>query len=185
LQELARIAAFTQGLRGSDARHHWTQVSPTVSDITIMLPSLTLLSSRRRQPGFGARTTTTMAAPSTQRVEVCPPSLRCAPEATSAWQRVLFWLMAPAPHDAAPPVNRLPNVRTDFLATLADIESADADLVRSRIDQTHSLRELWHLRAEVFRVVGLAFSQTEAVQRVALLNRHFPTRAPRSQYAPL
>ncbi len=156
-----------------------------MSDITIMLPSLTLLSTRRRHSRFGARTTTTMPAPSSLRVEVCPPSLRCAPAAGSAWQRVLFWLMAPAPHEAAPPLNRLPQVRTEFMATLADIDSEDAEVVRGRIDQTHSLRELWHLRAEVFRVVGVAFSQTEAVQRVALLNRHFPTRAPRSQYAPL
>jgi hypothetical protein len=150
-----------------------------------MLPSLTLLPARRRHSSFGARTTTTMPASTGLRVEVCPPSLRCVPAGGSAWQRVLFWLMAPAPHDAAPSPDGLPQVRLEFMATLADIDSDDADVVRGRIGQTHSLRELWHLRAEVFRVVGVAFNQTEAVQRVALLNRHFPTRAPRSQYATL
>ena len=105
--------------------------------------------------------------------------------ACGAWQRLLFWLMAPTPHEAAPPAARLPAVRTEFLATLADIDSADADVLRGRIHDTRSLRELWHLRAEIYRVVGVARSQTEAGARVDLLNRHFPTRAPRSQFAVL
>jgi len=126
----------------------------------------------------------TLADPSCFRPEVCPPSLRVAPEG-GAWQRFLFWLMAPAPHDAAPPVNRLPGVRTEFMATLSDIDSPDADRLRHRIGDTRSLRELWHLRAEIYRLVGCAHSQHQAEERVALLNRHFPTRAPRSQFASL
>lgn len=117
------------------------------------------------------------------RVESVPPSLRCAP--ASGWQRVMFWLMAPTPQSAAPPLNRLPNVRTDFMAALADIGTDDAQRVRQRVHEARSLRELWHVRAELFSVVGLAHSQTEAEQRLILLNRHFPTRAPRSQFAPL
>jgi hypothetical protein len=127
---------------------------------------------------------TTLCDPSSLRVEVCPPSLRCAPEG-GAWQRLLFWLMAPAPQDAAPPINRLPQVRTEFMATLADIDSEEADTLRLRIRDARSLRELWHTRAELYRVVGVAYSQDEAESRVNLLNRHFPTRAPRSQFAPL
>lgn len=126
----------------------------------------------------------TLCDPSSLRVEVCPPSLRCAPEG-NAWQRLMFWLMAPAPQDTAPPVNRLPQVRTEFLATLADIEGEDAEALRRRIHDTRSLRELWHTRAEVYRVVGVAHNQTQAEDRLSLLNRHFPTRAPRSQFAPL
>jgi hypothetical protein len=125
----------------------------------------------------------TLLDPSSFRVEVCPPSLRQAP--ASAWQRLLFWLMAPAPQDAAPPPNRLPGVRGEFNAVLADIDSHEAQQLRYRIDQAHSLRELWHLRAETYRVVGLAHTQTQAEERLARLNRHFPTRAPRSQLAPL
>jgi hypothetical protein len=116
-------------------------------------------------------------------MEVCPPSLRCAPP--SAWQRLLFWMMAPAPDKAAPPLNRLPSVRNEFLALLADIHGEEADALRVRISQCRSLRELWHARAETFRLVGVAHSQAEADHRLALLNRHFPTRAPRSQFAPL
>lgn len=126
----------------------------------------------------------TLCDPSSLRVEVCPPSLRCAPVG-STWQRLMFWLMAPAPRDAAPPVNRLPGVRMEFLATLADIDSEEADALRLRIQDTRSLRELWHTRAEVYRVVGVAHNQGQAESRVNLLNRHFPTRAPRSQFATL
>ena len=125
----------------------------------------------------------TLMGASGLRVESVPPSLRCAP--ASGWQRVMFWLMAPTPQSAAPPLNRLPNVRTDFMAALADIGTDDAQRVRQRVHEARSLRELWHVRAELFSVVGLAHSQTEAEQRLILLNRHFPTRAPRSQFAPL
>jgi hypothetical protein len=125
----------------------------------------------------------TLAAPSSLRMEVCPPSLRQAPD--SGWQRVMFWLLAPSPQDAAPPPSQLPSVRMDFMATLADIDSDDADTLRSRIRSTHTLRELWHLRAEIYRVVGVAHRQSEAETRLALLNCHFPTRAPRSQFGAL
>jgi hypothetical protein len=127
---------------------------------------------------------TTLADPSSLRTEVVPPSLRCAPDG-GAWQRLMFWLLAPAPHEAAPPPSRLPKVRMDFLATLADIEGPEADELRQRIEDTRTLRELWHLRAELFRLVGVAHSQWQAEQRLDLLNCHFPTRAPRSQFAVL
>ena len=117
------------------------------------------------------------------RVHCGPPSLRHAP--SSLWQRLVFWLLAPAPQDAAPPLNRLPGVRTDFMASLADIGTEDADHIRLRIHEARSLRELWHVRAELYHVVSMAHSQTEAEQRLLMLNRHFPTRAPRSQFASL
>lgn len=117
------------------------------------------------------------------RVHCGPPSLRHAP--SSLWQRLVFWLLAPAPQDAAPPLNRLPGVRTDFMASLTDIGTEDADHIRLRIHEARSLRELWHVRAELYHVVSMAHSQTEAEQRLLMLNRHFPTRAPRSQFASL
>jgi hypothetical protein len=115
---------------------------------------------------------------------VTPPSLRCAPE--SAWQRLIFWLMAPDPRDAAPPLNRLPGVRSDFMQALTDVGAGeDAIALRERVQQARSLRELWHVRAETYRLIGIAHSQFEAERRLARLNRHFPARAPRSQFAPL
>lgn len=140
---------------------------------------LHILPRRSRRP-----TTTLSGAHSSLRMEVVPPSLRCAPEPSeSAWQRLLFWVLAPAPHEAAPPLTRLPAVRTEFLATLADIDDKSANQLRERISDARSLRELWHVRAEIYRVVGIAHTQQQAEQRVGLLNRHFPTRAPRSQFA--
>jgi hypothetical protein len=124
-----------------------------------------------------------LSAPSSLRTEVCPPSLRHAP--ASAWQRLMCWLMAPAPSDAALPLHRLPQVRADFQACTADIASAEAVALRERVAGTRSLRELWHLRAEAYRVVALAYSESEATLRLAGLNKHFPTRAPRSAFATL
>ncbi len=117
------------------------------------------------------------------RVECAPPSLCHAP--SGLWQRLLFWLMAPAPHHASPPLSRLPSVRAEFLATVADLAHEEAEKLRWRIHNTRSLRELWHLRADVFSLVAVSCSQREAEQRLLMLNRHFPTRAPRSQFAAL
>jgi hypothetical protein len=149
-------------------------VGTFVSDITAMR-LLTL--SRRR--GFRS----TLSDPSSLRVEVCPPSLRHAP--ASPWQRLMFWLVAPAPQDCAPPLNRLPAVRDDFLDHLGDVQVDGAQALRLRVNSARSLRELWHLRTEVYRLVALQYSQAEAEQRLSALNHHFPTRAPRSGFAVL
>ena len=115
--------------------------------------------------------------------EVCPPSLRQAP--ASAWNRLWFWLLAPGPMQSSPSLNRLPAVRCDFLEGLADIPTATASALSTRIQQARTLRELWHLRADLYSVVAVHHSQDEAGRRVACLNCHFPTRAPRSGFVPL
>ena len=117
------------------------------------------------------------------RAEVCPPSLRQAPR--SALRRLWFWLTAPGPLQASPCVDKLPAVRDDFLHHLADIRGPAAMALAARIQQARSLRELWHQRAELYHVVSLSHSQHEAEARLAQLNRHFPTRAPRSGFVPL
>jgi hypothetical protein len=124
------------------------------------------------------------------RVESVPPSLVyfSAPAgsgASSWWHRFMFWLLAPAPQDAAPPPNRLGNVKREFSASLADVDGTDADQLRWRVREAHSLRDLWHLRSDVYNAVSMAHSQGEAEARLVLINAHFPTRAPRSQFAPL
>lgn len=134
------------------------------------------LSSLSRRPA--AATTTT----SSLRPEVCPPSLRQAPD--SGWQRALFWLLAPAPLDASPPPNRLRQVRGEFDALLADIDDDEARTLRGRIADAHTLRDLWHLRTGAYRIIGIAHSQGVAEERLARLNHHFPTRASRPGFAP-
>lgn len=117
------------------------------------------------------------------RVHCSPPSLQHAPD--SAWQRFMGWLLAPAPTEMAPPLNRLPGVKTEFLAAVTDIDGEAAEELRWKIQDAHSLRALWHLRADVYHLVGLHCSESEAAERLLMLNRHFPARAPRSQFAPL
>lgn len=144
-----------------------------VSDITPMSP-LPLPFRRRFRSTL---------SPSSVRAEVRPPSLCHAPD--SAWQRLMFWMLAPAPQDAAPPLSRLPAVRDDFLGCLEDIAADEAFALADRIGLARSLREFWHLRTALYRVVAVAHSQAEAEARLARLNRHFPRRAPRSAFAPL
>lgn len=150
------------------------EVAASVSDITSM-PTLILATRRKARPHRGRDSRT---------LDTAPPSLRHAPD--SAWQRFMFWLLAPAPHEAAPPRNRLPAVREDFVLAIADVPGPAAHALRHRIVQAHSLRDLWHLRAEVFNVVGIEHAQGEAERRLLHLNRHFPVRsARRSQFGSL
>lgn len=140
-----------------------------------MIRSLPLMSR------WGRRST--LLAADSLRMHCSPPSLQHASD--SVWQRFMAWLLAPGPQDVAPPLNRLPGVRTEFLAAVADIDEDSAEDLRWRIQGAPSLRALWHLRSDVYHLVGLHRSQAEAEQRLLMLNRHFPARAPRSQFAPL
>jgi hypothetical protein len=139
-----------------------------------MMPLALLLRPRYRD---------TLASRIGWRTEVCPPSLRQAPR--SAWNKLWFWLLAPGPLQSSPSANRLVPVRRDFSDCLDDIDSESGDALRLRITRTQTLRELWHLRAELYNVVAIGHSQHEAERRLQRLNRHFPTRAPRSGFVPL
>jgi hypothetical protein len=103
--------------------------------------------------------------------EVKPPSLRCEP--SSGWERMKYWVLAPAPLDAAPPLTRLPAVRKDFLACLRGTDGEESERLVMRIERARSLRELWHLRAPVFGYLARRLSQSEAQQRLETLNHHF------------
>ena len=102
--------------------------------------------------------------------------------------RLRHWLAAswesPAHRHDAPGV-RLAAVRSEFLQSLADVRTQQVGFLRGRITLAASLRDLWHLRPEIFSLLALHFSQTEAQRRLDRLNRHFPTRSPRSGFTPL
>ena len=115
-------------------------------------------------------------------VLVCPPALLFAPPNT--WRRLLRWLAATTPW-AHPADRRLATVREEFTQALADLGGSEALWLRSRLERARTLRELWHLRAPLYNLVAVAHSQHQAERRLALLNRHFPTRAPRSGFVPL
>jgi hypothetical protein len=137
-------------------------------------------STQRSQTESGSFTGTQADRSSSHRSrsEVKPPSLRCTPE--SGWHRFMFWMLAPAPLDAAPPLSQLPGVRADFLACLADADDEEAREIGRHIRRARSLRELWHLRATLFSYLGCHLSQSEAQRRVQALDRHFGGRAFRS-----
>jgi hypothetical protein len=129
------------------------------------------------------------ASPPT-RVEICPPAL---PRPALGWrQRLLDWLAGSWPVDEAealeaveaahPQVTRVDGVRLEFVAALDDIATPEAVDLAWRIRSARSLRELWHLRTEVFNVVSRHGGQGLATARLQRLNRHFPARAPRSGF---
>ncbi len=132
---------------------------------------------------------TRAAAAPASRLEVCPPPSPRGPW----WQRAWHWLAigwAPMPSHAyrgVGPLDMAPldAVKQEFLDALADVPGSAADRLVDRIEAARSMRELWHLRVEVFRLVALLRNQAVADRRLADLNRHFPTRAPRSGFGAL
>lgn len=114
------------------------------------------------------------------RIDVPPPALW--PKAGPGWLSITRWLRGLAAAPAAPDVpakDRLSKARDDFAAALADVPGTASGDLQTRVRHARSLRELWHLRAELFSVVSRRYSQREAQRRLASLNRHFPTQAPR------
>src|SRR5207244_12548862 len=69
-------------------------------------------------------------------------------------------------------------VRLEFMRALHGIQTQQAGNMLDRIGRARSLRELWHLRADVFELIAHYRDQAEAHTRLASLNRHFPVRTP-------
>jgi len=165
----------------------WLQPGPFAADIAVMNPLHAPISSwiprwvARRQ---GAATSTLTQS----RVEVCPPEL--FPSSLSWRGRMQRWTSRML-HQAAPwlpeqarPVNRLALVKGEFRDSLSDLHTEPAQHLLERIERARSLREMWHLRSSLYGEVSITLNQGEAERRLAQLNRHFPTRAPRSALAP-
>jgi hypothetical protein len=79
----------------------------------------------------------------------------------------------------------LDRVRHEFIDSLDDISGHSADETVAQIHAAGSMRELWHLRLDVFNLVSCHHDQAEADRRLSQLNRHFPTRSPRSGFGTL
>ena len=75
--------------------------------------------------------------------------------------------------------------RSTFLSGVTDIPTARSAELQQRIRLAAGLRDLWHLRSDIFALVSHAKDQTTAQALLATLNKHFPTRSPRSGFAPL
>lgn len=120
-----------------------------------------------RRPA-AADTTTQRAS----RIEVRPPA--AWGQADSVWNSLWEWLRQ-SDDPAHRPVRTLEAARLDFCLALSDLTTRDAaDLLR-RGEHARSLRELWHLRAELYSIVARHRNQPEADRRLGRLNRHFPT----------
>ena len=153
----------------------------------------------RRLAFAGSRLLGSDTRPTQQRVEVCPPaSGRVArlPFSASWRERLGHWidtawpslLAATRQADSSKVIlGAVPfeGVRYEFARSLSDIRTEQARDAVNRICGARSLHELWHLRLEVFNHVARQHDQAEATRRLALLNRHFPTRAPRSGFGAL
>ncbi|MDI1259190.1 hypothetical protein [Aquabacterium sp.] len=122
------------------------------------------------------------ASSSLRRAQVCPPSLfsRSGPQ----WKRWVkgfwswLWDLDEYP-EAMPLQTGLNKVKSEFTAAMWDLQSVRANQVRDAIEHARSLRELWHLRADVFRAISTHRGQTEATVRIEALNNHFPVRMSR------
>jgi hypothetical protein len=129
-------------------------------------------------------------------IAICPPTLLTAPGDDTRFD-VRHWFFTPGAtasrndtDDESDPTRRsgaapLYSVRGEFVDAMRDITSDEADALTLRIRLARSLRELWHLRPDVFGLIARHHSQHEAQTRLDHLNRHFPTRSPRSGFGAL
>lgn len=125
--------------------------------------------------------------------QVCPPALlqglRLWPNRWREWLTGIPISVLPEAPTSVGPHSRqttlLANVRREFIDALADVPGDPADAVIVQIDQARSMRDLWHLRLDVFNLVSCHHDQAEADRRLSQLNRHFPTRSPRSGFGAL
>jgi len=122
-----------------------------------------------------------------RRAEVRPPSQFAVAHPTwrtwlvRAWQ--WLWALDEAPRVLAPSAGIRP-IQSEFVAALWDLQSLRANQVRDQIEAARSLRELWHLRADVFKVISTHRGQIEAQLRLDALDGHFPVRASRRSDEP-
>ena len=120
--------------------------------------------------------------PTTLRMNVCPPEV--CPGRESLWTATLRWLVG---NDTeAVPALRTPleRARAEFVAAMSGLADLDANGLLPRAQHARSLRELWHLRSELYTLIARRVSQPEADRRLARVNQHFPTRTQRTSVLP-
>lgn len=151
---------------------------------------------QRRSAASASHPEPTPSGPDSTRFEVCPPSL--FPEDDSAprsrfgpWWPSLHqlrdWLASGGLQAPAEPAQATPQggaeppsvraARQAFVAALADLPAERAGGLAARAHTAGTLRELWHLRNELFTVVSITHCEQVAQDRIATLNRFFPVRA--------
>jgi hypothetical protein len=115
-----------------------------------------------------------LAAPTTTiRVDVCPPDI--VPARDGSWATSLRRAFG-NDADRADPGTPLDRARIEFVEALEGLPAVDADDLLCRAQHARSLRELWHLRSELYTLIARRMSQNEADTRLSRVNRHFPIR---------
>lgn len=141
-----------------------------------------VLHRRNRHPRVQG--TSLAAAPSSiqsRAPQICPPSLfsRSSP---LWWRHLRSWwrgFFAADGDRMLQPMGSLLRVRRDFELAVEDLDSPNTDQLLDQIAKARSLRELWHLRLNLFDLVSLHLGQATAHERLERLNRHFPCRVQR------
>ncbi|MCO5978001.1 hypothetical protein [Ideonella oryzae] len=107
-------------------------------------------------------------------MEIQLPALPQAPddEAEPIWQALLQRV-----GQSREVSNLLERARRDFCAAMRDLHGDAIQDLRLRAGYTVSLRELWHLRTELYQLIAFHLDQAEADRRLVPVNRHFPARA--------
>ena len=114
----------------------------------------------------------------TTRMNVCPPDV--CPARDSLWSSALRWLVG-GNVEAVPALRSpLEKARGQFVAAMDGVIEFDQHDLLLRAQHARSLRELWHLRSELYTLIARRVSQHEADARLARVNQHFPTRAQRT-----
>ena len=119
-----------------------------------------------------------LAAPTTIRIDVCPPDV--CPGREGSWATTLRRLLGSNAGRAASHETPLDRARTEFVDALDGLAAVEADDLMCRAQHARSLRELWHLRCELYMVIARRMSQKEADERLSRVNQHFPVRAQRA-----
>jgi hypothetical protein len=111
-------------------------------------------------------------------MNVCPPDV--VPRGESLWSATLRWLVGGNVEVVPALRTPLEKARSEFVGAMDGLLDDDPmDLLR-RAQHARSLRELWHLRSELYTLIARRISQVEADARLGRVNLHFPTRAQRT-----
>jgi hypothetical protein len=119
--------------------------------------------------------------PTTIRIDVCPPDV-CPPR-DGLWRSTRRWLTRADAGVAKGLRTPLERARAEFVHAMDGIATHETDCLMQRARHARSMRELWHLRSELYTLIARRSSQHEADARLARVNQHFPTRAQRSVIA--
>ena len=111
-------------------------------------------------------------------MNVCPPDI--CPARESLWSVTMRWLVGDEA-DVVPSLRTpLERARTEFVSAMTGLLDLDHTDLLSRAQHARSLRELWHLRSELYTMIARRVSQKEADRRLSRVNQYFPTRTQRT-----